>query len=304
MTLTTQLTSKGADFSKVVFGTWRILEDARTQTRGNLLSVFRTCLEVGITTIDTAEIYGGYRTEEAVGAALSLDKSIRQHLQLVTKCGIYVPNEFHPERKTPFYNATADRIVKSAEKSLRFLNTDHIDLLLIHRPDWLSPIDETAKGLNQLLASGKIKAAGVSNYSASQFEALNSRMDRPLATNQVEFSLLHMDPIYDGTFDHAQQHRYKPMAWSPLARALLMDPSHLPSQRIHHACEMLASKYDNASVDQLAYAWIMSHPSQPLPVIGTHNMERIRAAAAAAQIKMDREDWYALWTAAKGHSIP
>jgi predicted oxidoreductase len=129
-------------------------------------------------------------------------------------------------------------------------------------------------------------------------------MDQPLATNQIEFSLLHMDPIYDGTFDHAQQHRYKPMAWSPLARALLMDTAHAPSKRIHHACEILSSKYDNASVDQLAYAWIMSHPSQPLPVIGTHNPERIRAAAAAAQIKMDREDWYALWTAAKGHSIP
>lgn len=304
MSLITQITPNGSNFSKVVFGTWRILDDERTRTKEGLLSVFKSCLEVGITTIDTAEIYGSYRVEEAIGAALALDKSLRQHLQIVTKCGIYVPNEFHPERKTPFYNATADRIIKSAEKSLRFLNTDYIDLLLIHRPDWLTSVDETAKGLNQLLSAGKIRSVGVSNYSATQFEALNSRMDKPLITNQLEFSLLHMDPIYDGTFDHAQQHRYKPMAWSPLARALLMDPTHAPSQRIHSACKELSAKYDGASVDQLAYAWIMAHPSQPLTVIGTHKTERIHAAAAAAQIKLEREDWYALWTAAMGHSIP
>ena len=304
MSLTTQLTPNGSNFSKVVFGTWRILDDERTRTKEGLLSVFKSCLEVGITTIDTAEIYGSYRVEEAIGTALRLDKSIRQHLQIVTKCGIYVPTDFHPERKTPFYNSTAERIIKSAEKSLRFLNTDYIDLLLIHRPDWLTSIDDTAKGLNQLLAAGKIRAVGVSNYSATQFEALNSRMDKPLVTNQLEFSLLHMAPIYDGTFDHAQKHRYKPMAWSPLARALIMDPTHAPSQRIHTACKELSSKYDDASVDQLAYAWIMAHPSQPLTVIGTHKTERIHAAAAAAQIKLDREDWYALWTAAMGHSIP
>jgi predicted oxidoreductase len=205
---------------------------------------------------------------------------------------------------TPFYNATAPRIIKSVEKSLRFLGTTSLDLLLIHRPDWLTSIDSTAEGLNTLLASGKIRSAGVSNYSAAQFEALNSRMQTPLVTNQVEFSLLHMDPMTDGVFDQAQRLRFRPMAWSPLARAALMDPQQEAVSRIHTACARISEKYGNATVDQLAYAWILAHPAAPIPILGTHKLERIQAAARAATLTLDREDWYALWTAAKGHSIP
>lgn len=298
------LSPNGPQFSQVVFGTWRVLDDPSTQTPDGLLHRLNTCLEAGITTIDTAEIYGGYRVEEALGEAFRLDPSLRSKLQIVSKCGIYVPSEFHPKRRTAFYNATAEQIVKSAEKSLRFLGTDHLDLFLIHRPDWLTSIDETAEGLNQLIRAGKIRSAGVSNYSVSQFNALNSRMQQPLATNQVEFNLLHMSPIYDGVFDHAQQHRYRPMAWSPLARAQIMDTSHAASARIHSLCEELSPKYQDATVDQLAIAWIVSHPSNPLPVIGTHRPHRIRAAAQAANIRLEREDWYALWNAAVGHAIP
>jgi len=233
-----------------------------------------------------------------------VDSALRQRLQIVSKCGIYVPCEFHPDRKTAFYNATAERIVKSAEKSLRFLRTDYLDLLLVHRPDWLASVDETAEGLNRLLKEGKIRNAGVSNYSVTQFDALNSRMLKPLVTNQVEFSLLHMDPVYDGVFDHAQQRGYRPMAWSPLARALLWDASHAASQRLQAVGRELSEKYEGATLDQLAYAWILAHPAGALPVIGTHKPERIRAAAAATKLRLEREDWYALWTAAKGHPIP
>lgn len=298
------LSPNGPEFSRLVFGTWRVLDDPATRTAEGLHHRLRVCEEAGITTVDTAEIYGVYRVEEALGAAMALDSTLRQRLQIVSKCGIYVPCEFHPDRKTAFYNATAERIVKSAEKSLRFLGTDYLDLLLVHRPDWLASVDETAEGLNRLLKAGKIRSAGVSNYSVTQFDSLNSRVLKPLVTNQVEFSLLHMDPIYDGVFDHAQQHRYRPMAWSPLARALLWDTSHPASQRVQAVCSELSEKYDGATVDQLAYAWVLSHPSGALPVIGTHKPERIRAAAAAIQLRLEREDWYALWTAAKGHSIP
>ena len=282
------LSSNGPEFSRLVFGTWRVLDDPATRTAEGLNSRLRVCEEVGITTVDTAEIYGVYRVEEALGAAMAVDRSLRQRLQIVSKCGIYVPCEFHPDRKTAFYNATAERIVKSAEKSLRFLGTDYLDLMLVHRPDWLASVDETAEGLNRLLEAGKIRNAGVSNYSVTQFEALNSRMTKPLVTNQVEFSLLHMDP----------------MAWSPLARALLWDTSHAASQRLQALGRELSEKYDGATLDQLAYAWILAHPAGALPVIGTHKPERIRAAAAALKLQLERGDWYALWTAAKGHSIP
>lgn len=296
----------GTEFSRLVYGTWRILddEDAANRTPQALLSRFKACADMGITTLDTAEIYGGYHVEEAVGGALKLAPAFRSKIEIVTKCGIYIPCEFHPERKVAFYNVTAERIIKSAEKSLRLMGIDHIDLLLVHRPDWLTSADETAAGLNKLLKDGKIRSAGVSNYNVHQFELLNSRMDQPLVTNQVEFSLLHTEPIDDGVFDQCQRHRILPMAWSPLAKGALMAKDDPAAKRLHEKAAELSAKYGGATLDQLAYAWIMAHPSCPLPIIGTNKLERIKAVAKAAEIKMEREDWYVLWSAAKGHGVP
>lgn len=270
-----------------------------------MLERIEVCLDLGITTLDTAEIYGLYKVEELVGKALALDSGVRDKVQIVTKSGIYVPCEFHPERTVAHYNATAARIVKSAEKSLRFLGVETLDLLLVHRPDWLTSVDETAEGLNQLLREGKIRSAGVSNYNVHQFEALNSRMEQPLVTNQVEFSLMHMDPIDDGVFDQCQRLRIKPMAWSPLAGGRMMSGStDAAAVRLHAKAAKLGLKYGNATLDQLAYAWLLAHPAQALPVIGTNKVERIRSVAKAAEMKIEREDWYALWEAAKGHGVP
>ena len=295
----------GPEFSRLVYGTWRFLDDPISSTPEAVLERFKRCLDLGITTIDTAEIYGLYKIEELIGQALKLDPGIREKLEIITKNGIYVPCEFHPDRKVAHYNVTAQRIIKSAEKSLRLMGIDHLDLLLVHRPDWLTSADETAEGLNQLLKEGKIRSAGVSNYNVHQFELLNSRMDQPLVTNQVEFSLLHMDPIYDGTADQCQRHRILPMAWSPLGGGRLMDPTKSEAAaRIHKKAAELSAKYDGATVDQLAYAWLLAHPSRPLPVIGTNKLERINQTAKAATIQLDREDWYGLWEAAQGNQIP
>lgn len=294
----------GPEFSRLVYGTWRFLDDPATASPENLIQRLHACLEMGITTLDTAEIYGLYKVEEFMGETLKREPGLRKKFEIVTKSGIYVPCEFHPDRKVAHYNTTAARIVKSAEKSLRLLGTDYIDLLLVHRPDWLTSADETAEGLNKLLKDGKIRAAGVSNYNVHQFDLLNSRMDQPLVTNQVEFSLLHMDPIYDGTADQCQRLGIKPMAWSPLAKGALMDTASPAAARLHAKAAELASKYGNATLDQLAYAWILAHPSQSLPIIGTNKLERIQAIARAADIRLEREDWYGLWEAAQGQSIP
>ena len=294
------------EFSRLVYGTWRILDDADKAncTPQALLQRFKACADMGITTFDTAEIYGGYHVEEAIGGALKLDPAFRQKIEIVTKFGIYVPCEFHPQRKVAHYNATAARIVKSAEKSLRLMGIDEIDLLLVHRPDWLTGAEETAAGLNKLLKDGKILSAGVSNYNVHQFELLNSFMDQPLVTNQVEFSLLHMDPIYDGTADQCQRHRILPMAWSPLGQGRLMKNDDPAAARVQAKAAELSAKYGDATLDQLAYAWLMAHPSCPLPIIGTNKLERIQSVAKAAAIQLDREDWYGLWEAAKGHGVP
>ena len=264
----------------------------------------QACLELGITTLDTAEIYGLYEVERALGEALALSPGLRDKLEIVTKAGIYVPCKYHPDRHTAYYDASGPRMVKSLEKSLRFLATDHVELLLVHRPDWLTRADDTAHGLNQLLREGKIRAAGVSNYTAAQFDLLDGLMQQPLATNQIEFNLLHMDPIYDGTLTQCEKLGILPMAWSPLAGGRLFDPSSEAGQRISKAVDAMAARYGGANLEQLAYSWILAHPSRPLPIIGSNRIERIRAAAAAVDIVLQREDWYALWQAAQGRKVP
>ena len=293
----------GPEFSRLVYGTWRILDGspASSQELNRRLNI---CAELGMTTLDTAEIYGGYEVEAALGKALALSPGLRDRLEIVTKSGIYVPCKYHPERHTAHYNATAARMVKSAEKSLRLLGTDHVELLLVHRPDWLTSAEDTAGGLNQLVRDGKARSAGVSNYNTHQFELLNSRMEQPLVTNQLEFHLLHMEPIFDGTFSQCERLGVFPMAWSPLAQGRLFDPKNEAAQRVKVAAGKMSARYNNATLEQLAYAWIMAHPSGPLPVIGTNKIERIQSAAHSCGIKLEREDWYALWEAAQGRQIP
>jgi predicted oxidoreductase len=203
-----------------------------------------------------------------------------------------------------FYDASAAQLRASVERSLRLLRCEHVELFLVHRPDWLTGIDDTARVLNQLVQDGKIRKAGVSNYSASQFSALNSRMDEPLFTNQVEFHLLHMAPMVDGSFDQCQAQQVRPMAWSPLAGGRLFDPSEPAAVRLAQTAAALSSKYGGATLEQLAYAWVLAHPSRPYPVIGTNKIERIESAVKALSIRLEREDWFALWVAAQGKNIP
>jgi predicted oxidoreductase len=291
-----------ASLSAMVYGTWRMLDDQPSLQDINRR--LNRCVELGITTLDTAEIYGGYRVEEALGGAMALSPGLRDQLAIVTKAGIYVPNDLSPQRRVGFYDASAARLRTSVERSLRLLGCEQVELFLVHRPDWLTGIEDTAQGLNQLLQEGKIRKAGVSNYSASQFAALSSFMREPLFTNQVEFHLLRMDPMVDGSFDQCQQHRVRPMAWSPLAGGRLFDLNEPAAVRLARVAASLSPKYGGATLEQLAYAWVMAHPSLPYPVIGTNRIERIESAVKALSIRLEREDWFALWVAAQGHNIP
>lgn len=299
-----RLHESSPEFSRVAFGTWRLLHDPASATPEGVLTLLRACLDAGVTTIDTAEIYGLYKVEELLGEALKRDEGVKRRLEIVTKAGIYVPCEFHPDRRVAHYNATAERLVKSAKKSLRLLGVEALDLFLVHRPDWLTGVDETAAGLTELTRSGIIRSAGVSNYSASQFSALQSRLDFPLVTNQVEFNPLCMDPIYNGVFDQAQERRFRPMAWSPLAGGRLFNEGDETAARVVAALREMGPRYGDATPDQLALAWVMAHPAAPQPVVGTSKAERIRAAAEAVSLRLSREDWFGVWQAAKGRRIP
>ena len=297
-----KLAPHGPEFSRLVYGTWRLLDTKPTAQEINRR--LHACLELGITTIDTAEIYGRYEVEQQLGAALALSPGLRDKFELVTKAGIYVPCSHHPDCRTAHYNATGPHLRKSLDRSLRRLGTDHVELFLVHRPDWLTRADDTAAGLNEMLRTGKTRAAGVSNYRASQFELLNAQMKQPLVTNQIEFHLLHPEPINDDTLHQCEKLGVRPMAWSPLAGGRIFDPSNPAAVRLAATAKSMAPRYNGAPLEQLAYAWILAHPSHPLPVIGTNKLERLQSAAQADAIVLEREDWYALWEAAQGRKIP
>lgn len=298
-----RLASNSPEFSRMMFGTWRLLAAPECATAAGLAQRLRRCHELGITTLDTAEIYGSYHVEERLGAALALVPELRGKCEIVTKAGIYVPSEFHPERRVAFYNASADRLVKSAEKSLRLLRVEVLDLFLVHRPDWLTAAEETAVGLSRLLESGKVRSVGVSNYTPSQLRALSRCLSTPLVTNQVEFSPFCLDPIFDGTFDLCQEAGIRPMAWSPTGGGRLFQEADAAGGRFRKVAGELSAKYGGATVDQLCYAWILAHPARPVVILGTTKLERLASACGADSIKLDREDWYALTEAARGKRI-
>jgi predicted oxidoreductase len=288
--------------ARLAFGTWRLTQDPRGCEPAHIASLLRLCADLGIRLIDTAEIYGHYEVEALIGAALRLDPGLRQELTFITKCGIYVPCGKQPDVRVSHYNATAEKIIASAESSLRLLGLEQLPLLLVHRPDWLTPAEETARALDSLVASGKIAEFGVSNYTNSQLDTLESFLSKPVSTNQVQFSLLHHTPLFDGTFDRCQTSRMTPMAWSVLGGGKLFTDDDKARNTLS-CLQGLGRDYD-AEPDEIAYAWALQHPARPVVITGTVNETRLRRAARASELVLAREDWYALWEASAGRRIP
>jgi predicted oxidoreductase len=298
------LSGGGPTLSRICYGTWRLLREPTPPTAGQLAERLNAAADLGITTIDTAEIYGAYGVEELIGTAFARSKTLRPRLEIITKFGIYVPNPRHPERRVPFYNASAKRVTSSVDKSLRLLGTDYVDLLLVHRYDWLASADETAEGLAEVVRAGKVRHVGVSNYNVQQVELLRDRLPVPLVTNQVELSLFSPGALHDGTLDQAQRHRFRPMAWSPLGGGRLFLEEDEAAMRVRDVMTELAPKYNNASPTELALAWVLAHPSGPVVAVGTSQIDRLALMAQATTIKLERHDWYELYQAATGFRIP
>lgn len=265
-----------------------------------LLGFIEQHIELGITTTDHADIYGGYQCEQAFGQALRLKPALRQQLELVSKCGIATTAK--PEHTLGHYITDRSHIIKSAEQSLTHLHTDYLDLLLIHRPDPLMDADEVAEAFTQLHQSGKVKHFGVSNFTPAQFSLLQSRLPFSLVTNQVEISPLHQPAIVDGTLDACQQLRIKPMAWSCLGGGrLFSDPEF---QTLRDELQAVADEIGAESIEQVVYAWILRLPSAPLPIIGSGKIERVKAAWAALSLTMTRQQWFRIRRAALGYDVP
>ncbi|MDK9765104.1 aldo/keto reductase, partial [Vibrio sp. D420a] len=202
---------QGPDFSELVQGYWRMAEWGMTPQQR--LTFLKKHIDLGITTVDHADIYGGYQCEKLFGEALALDPSLREQIQIVTKCDINLCGDHTPDRKINHYDTSAQHIYQSVNNSLERLGVDEIDVLLIHRPDVLMDADEVAEAFNELYKIGKVKHFGVSNFTPRQLELLQSRLGKPLVTNQVEINPLNFEVAHDGTLDQLQMNRIRPMAW-------------------------------------------------------------------------------------------
>ncbi len=287
--------------SPVVAGVWRA--QAWGLDAAGRLRWMEQAADLGITSFDHADCYGGYTTEAAFGEAFALaPPSFRDRVQLVTKCGIRIPCAERPGFRLKSYDSSRAYVTACVEASLKALRTDRIDLLLLHRPDLLMDADELAGTFGALQAAGKVLAFGVSNHSASQFALLHRRF--ALSTHQFEFSPLQMKALADGTLEQALDLGLRPMLWSPLGGGALFGGQDEQARRLRAVLSELGARHGGASLATVAYAWLMRHPSRPIPVTGTGRIEGLREAVAATSLRLSAEDWYAVWEASIGHPVP
>ncbi|MGJ7917337.1 aldo/keto reductase family oxidoreductase [Massilia sp. LXY-6] len=290
--------ANGLELSRIVAGMWRMVE--WNMTVEQRVALIEQCVAMGVTSFDHADIYGNYGVEGLFGEALRAQPSLRDRIQLVSKCGIKLLSNKRPEHTIQHYDTTASHIVTSAEESLRQLHTDRLDLLLIHRPDPLMDFDEVAEAFTRLKQAGKVLHVGVSNFSRHQFEALNRRVE--LATNQVEFSPLHVAPMFDETFDGLQDLGIAPMIWSPLAGGRLFTSNEANAENLRLVVKEIADRLCQPFASVI-FAWIMQLPSHPIPLTGSGRVEAIAVAVAGTSFKLSRTDWFAILRAARGHEV-
>ena len=292
------LSADGPALSAVVAGMWRMASwqlDVAERVRW-----IEACVELGVTSFDHADIYGDYQVESLFGEALAAAPGLRDRIQLVTKCGIRLVSSRRPAHARKSYDTSPAHVLASVERSLRALRTDRIDLLLLHRPDPLMDPDALAETFRALRESGTVHHVGVSNHAPSQLALLHGR--HPVVTNQIELSPLHLDPLHDGTLDQCLALGIRPMAWSPLAGGRLLTGDDARAVRVRATLDALGRTY-GVSAATIAFAWILRHPSRPVPITGSRRIEAVREAVAALAVPLSAEEWYAVWEAGAGREV-
>jgi len=292
-------------------GTWNPSEVGETN-RKNAIESFQTALDCGITFYDHADFYGGTACESIFKDCLAAVPGSRERIYIATKVGIAWPNGF--------YDHSPEYIRSGIQKSLGRLGIDYVDLYQLHRPDPLSHPGETAEVLDELVDKGLVRAVGVSNYYPHQVLALKKYLKAPIVANQISFSLMRLDPLYegaaggngDGVLDQCLELGITCLAYSPLGAGWLSGKREVPAdnpnkeriERILTAMRGMSERYNNATPTQLAIAWLLAHPSKIIPLVGSNNPDHIREAVGAAAIDLSRKDWYALWIASRGTPVP
>lgn len=294
-----RLHEDGPEVSRVAQGFGSIIQEENPSPQA-LAAYINACLDEGITLFDLAAVYAGGRSEELFGEALSLETGLRARMCVITKYGIEGGSKgYH------CYNTDREAILNSCERSLRRMRTDRIDVFLMHRPDMLMDADEVAEALIALRGAGKVLHFGVSNFLPHHFDVLQSRLPFPLITNEVPYSLFNMEAQENGTLDQCQKLRIAPLFYAPLGGGRLFKPAKdTRDARVHEALRRVAGTRGGMSVEQIAIAWALRHPSRGIAVLGCGRADWMRREAAGARIQLTRDEWFLLWTASKGHEIP
>jgi predicted oxidoreductase len=303
---TFQLGPDGPLSSRLAYGCMRLAGDGSPDARAQGRRAVRAAIDAGYTLFDHADIYGGGAGEEIFGEVLRDSPGLRDGLLIQGKCSVRfagAPDEDSPQR----YDLTAEHIAHSVEGSLARLGIDRLDLLLLHRPDFLMDASEIAAAFESLKASGAVARFGVSNFSTSQVEMLQAVLPDRLLVNQVEINLHRIDALSDGTLDQCQRTGITPQAWCPLggvaydAWGNTFTPEDVARLRVE--LDRQADRYGTADWI-VALAWLLRHPAQISPIVGSTTPERIAAAARALELEYTREDWYRLLEARVGRPVP
>ncbi len=301
--------------SRLAYGCWRVAgswdpAEVTPESRAAGRRAITAAYESGYTLFDLADIYTAGEAERVFGDTLKEVSGMRDRVIVTTKCGIRPAGTPRPECPQR-YDFSAEHIIASCEHSLQRLRIDTIDLYLLHRPDYLADPEEIARAFSELKRAGKVHYFGVSNFRPSLVTALQVACPMPLVAHQVEISLAQREALENGTLDQCLIEKITPMAWSPLAAGLIGAGATrlLPSQRAYQP-EKFAPVVDKVAKAHgvtraaIALAWLMTHPAKIMPIVGSTNPDRIREAAKADAVKLNREEWYELLLAARGEPLP
>ncbi|HUL43564.1 MAG TPA: aldo/keto reductase [Bacteroidota bacterium] len=301
-------------------GSWKSSSPLTVEDRSKATRAVMTAYESGITLFDHADIYTAGKSESVFGEILNEHPGMREKIILQSKCGIRMADT--PRPGDPFrYDFSRDHILNSVEGSLQRLQTDHLDILLLHRPDPLVEPEDVAAAFAKLYADGKVRYFGVSNHTAAQIELLQQAIDYPLVINQVELNLLHSSLIEEGALantegarftassgilDYCRLHRIMVQAWSPVAKGTLVHPPEHAEERIRNTASLVAklAAEKKTSKEAILLGWLLRHPADIQPIIGTTNPDRISASVQANTIELTREEWYTLLSTIRGKHLP
>jgi predicted oxidoreductase len=286
---------------RVVWGLWRIKSWDKTPTE--LAKMMNMLLDLGVDTVDLADVYGDYEATKAFGEVLKADPTLSKRIKVVTKAGIVLLSDKRPQVYVKHYDTSAEHIIDSVDQSLKDLGRDHIDLLLIHRPDpFMDPL-EVAEAFDELYKEGKVLSFGVSNFMPYQYSLLAKYTKQPLWVNQIEISLMHPEPFLDSQIPYMMENDITPMAWSPTGGGRLFTSDDPKAVAVREALRKMAVDH-NVTSEHIAYAWLLNHPSNIVVVAGSSKFERVKAAVEAQNIILNRQEWFYLLEKASGKPVP